>query len=247
MKQIGPNRTLDRCDSTNDLARVLGEEGYPHGTWISTRIQEKGRGRLGRKWESLEGNLFLSIILRIEDKKLWTWIPMTIAIGVSSAIQKVLPQFQTPVRVKWPNDVWIDGKKAGGILCEAVGGKTDSFIIAGIGLNCAYTIEGLDQETTSLSAQTGITVTADLVREFVREEVLSSLDELNKKGKNWIVSKYSEIAELPVGSEIQWGDQGSGTVLGLGDLGELLVKDGSGSEIRLYAEDVTKKVRKRKT
>jgi BirA family biotin operon repressor/biotin-[acetyl-CoA-carboxylase] ligase len=241
-----PNQTLERCDSTNDLARALGEEGHPHGTWISTRIQENGRGRLGRKWESLEGNLFLSIILRIEDKQFWTWIPMTIAIAVSSAIGKALPQYKIPVRVKWPNDLWIDGKKLGGILCEAVGNKTSSFIVAGIGLNCAYSPEGLDQETTSLSVQTGKTITADHLRDFVHQETLFCLEQLGKKGKNWILSQYSEIAALPTGAEIEWGEKGSGTILGLGDLGELLVKDHSGSEIRLYAEDVSKKVRRKK-
>jgi BirA family biotin operon repressor/biotin-[acetyl-CoA-carboxylase] ligase len=246
MKHVLANQTLDRCDSTNDLARVLGEEGYPHGTWISTRIQEKGRGRLGRKWESQEGNLFLSIVLRIEDKSVWTWIPMTIAIAITEAVGKAFPQHRIPMRVKWPNDLWIDGKKTGGILCEAVGNKTGSFIVAGIGLNCAYAPEGLDQETTSLSAQTGTAVTADQVRDFIHEEILSSLGALQKEGKKWVMGRYSKIAALPTGSEIEWGEKGSGTVLGLGELGELLVKESSGTETRLYAEDVTRKVRRKK-
>jgi BirA family biotin operon repressor/biotin-[acetyl-CoA-carboxylase] ligase len=238
------NQTLARCDSTNDLARALGEDGHPHGTWISTRIQEKGRGRLGRKWESHEGNLFLSIVLRIEDKKIWTWIPMTIAVGVSSAIGKNFPEI--PVRVKWPNDLWINEKKTGGILCEAIGSKTTSFIVAGIGLNCAYAPDGLDQETTSLSAEAHTEVTADQIRDSVRKEILFTLEELQKKGKDWILSRYSEIAALPIGSEITWGEKGSGVIQGLGELGELLVKDDVGAEMKLYAEDVNRKVRKRK-
>ena len=62
------NRVVERCVSTNDLARSLGEAGAPHGTWVSAKVQEAGRGRLGRKWESLEGNLFLSLIARLENK-----------------------------------------------------------------------------------------------------------------------------------------------------------------------------------
>jgi BirA family biotin operon repressor/biotin-[acetyl-CoA-carboxylase] ligase len=240
------NQTLDRCNSTNDLARILGEEGHPHGTWISSRIQENGRGRLGRKWESREGNLFLSIVLRVENKQIWTWIPMTVAIAVSSAVRKALPQYRIPIRVKWPNDLWIEGKKAGGILCEAIGGKTSSFIVAGIGLNCAFAPDGLDQETTSLSLHTGSTVTADRVRDTIHEEVLFSLQNLEKNGGKWVLSQYSEIAALPSGSEIEWGETGSGTVIGIGELGELLVRDQSGSELKLYAEDITRKVRKKK-
>src|SRR5690606_21800140 len=56
------NLVLEEIESTNDYARNLGEEGLPHGTWISTRIQTQGRGRLGREWRSSEGNLFLSIV-----------------------------------------------------------------------------------------------------------------------------------------------------------------------------------------
>src|SRR4051794_2063446 len=70
------NCVLDRCSSTNDYARILGDRGYPHGTWVAVGIQEAGRGRLGRKWESLEGNLFLSLVVRLEPRALWSWVPL---------------------------------------------------------------------------------------------------------------------------------------------------------------------------
>src|SRR5271154_5529206 len=114
------NSVIERCDSTNDLARQLGESGCPHGSWISARVQEKGRGRLGREWQSMEGNLFLSIIVRPEKRSLWTWVPMASAIGAAETLSELYPKLQ--VRVKWPNDLWADRKKLGGILCEAVGG-----------------------------------------------------------------------------------------------------------------------------
>ena len=134
------NQVIESCESTNDLARELGEAGYPHGTWISARQQSRGRGRLGRQWQSIEGNLFLSIIVRPEMRELWTWVPMATAIAIAEALRSLFPEL--PVQVKWPNDLWVHGKKLGGILCEAVGGRADSFIVIGIGLNCAVAPEG---------------------------------------------------------------------------------------------------------
>jgi BirA family biotin operon repressor/biotin-[acetyl-CoA-carboxylase] ligase len=234
------NQTIDRCGSTNDLARQLGEAGYPSGTWVSTRIQEQGRGRLGRKWESLEGNLFLSVLLRIPNKAIWTWIPMATAVAITQAIQKALPQFQIPTKIKWPNDLWIEGQKLGGILCEAVGNQTESFIVVGIGLNCAFSPEGLDQKTLSLSSFTGSKIEADLVRDFVIEELMNVVSTLEEKGTSWLIETFNARAALSPGTPISWGEgeQKQGAILGLGEAGELLVKTLSGEEQRLYAEDV---------
>jgi BirA family biotin operon repressor/biotin-[acetyl-CoA-carboxylase] ligase len=231
------NKVLDRCDSTNDVARDLGDAGYPHGTWVSTRIQEKGRGRLGRKWESLEGNLFLSIVARPESKNHWTWIPMATAIAIAKAIRAKLSAYQIPVEVKWPNDLWIRRKKLGGVLCEAVGNKSGSFIVIGLGVNCTFAPEGLDQETTSLSDSAGIIIDADVVREAVIKELLVILSELERQGPDFIHEEYARLAALPAGTRITWGT-GAGTITGLGPSGELEVQTDAGEAQKLYAEDV---------
>jgi BirA family biotin operon repressor/biotin-[acetyl-CoA-carboxylase] ligase len=236
------NQIIDRCDSTNDLARRLGEAGYPSGTWVATRIQERGRGRLGRKWESLEGNLFLSTLVRIEDKSLWTWIPMAAAIAVAQAIQLTYPRHDIAVQVKWPNDLWIHRRKLGGILCEAVGNRDTSFVIVGIGLNCTHAPTGLDQETVSLSDAAGFRVTAEDIRCAVVAELMNKVFELTTLGKNAIAEAYERLAALPAGAEITWGEntgtRKSGKIIGLGPLGELQVSDASGQRLNLYAEDV---------
>jgi BirA family biotin operon repressor/biotin-[acetyl-CoA-carboxylase] ligase len=231
------NRVLDRCDSTNDIARELGEAGYPHGTWVSTRIQEKGRGRLGRKWESLEGNLFLSVVARPASKDHWTWIPMATAIAIAKAIRRTLSAYQIPVDVKWPNDLWIRRKKLGGILCEAVGNKSGSFIVIGLGVNCTFAPEGLDQETISLTDAAGILIDAETIRESVLKELLEVLTQLEKHGPEFIRKEYETLAALPAGTRITWGT-GSGTITGLGPSGELVIKNDSGESQSLYAEDV---------
>src|SRR4051794_23597950 len=101
--EISPNTVLDSCESTNDCARALGEKGFAHGTWVSARRQTGGRGRLGRSWASIEGNLFLSLIVRIDRKDVWTWIPLAAAAGVVTALRARFENLD--IRIKWPNDL----------------------------------------------------------------------------------------------------------------------------------------------
>jgi BirA family biotin operon repressor/biotin-[acetyl-CoA-carboxylase] ligase len=240
------NRVLDRCGSTNDLARELGEQGASHGTWVSARIQEQGRGRLGRQWQSLEGNLFLSVIARIPDKTVWTWVPMTTAIAIARCLSRRYPEL--PIRIKWPNDLWIHQSKLGGILCEAVGNRHGSFIVIGLGVNCAHAPQGLDQETISLTRALSRSVVADDVRSEIISSLLEALDELQTRGTSGIVRDYERWAALPPGSSIEWTQPSdpsappkAGVVRGLGPSGELIVAGAEGEQ-KLYAEDV--KIRK---
>lgn len=230
------NRVIDCCGSTNDVARALGERGYPHLTWVAAREQDSGRGRLGRKWESMEGNLFLSVVVRIEDKSRWTWVPLAAAIAVAHGIS----QF-ADARIKWPNDIWVGGAKLGGILCEGVGSREGSFIIIGIGLNCATAPEGLDQKTVSLSDAAGLKVSAEDVRAPILAALERTLADLVENGAQAIRHAYEARAALTPGLAIEWGS-GSGAVEGLGASGELVVVDENGSRVRLLAEDVKVRV-----
>ncbi len=245
------NQVIERCRSTNDLARELGEKGAPHGTWISARAQDAGRGRLGRVWDSREGNLFISWVLRPADKSRWTWIPLTIAVAVARAIGAR----GVPLKVKWPNDLLSEaGAKVGGILCEAVGASHGSFIVAGLGLNCAHAPEALDQATsclTDLAAGRGDAfgtgpITADDVRAAIHEELIQLIERMVVEGPASVRAEYETLAAFPRGTSVSWisaGTEHFGVVDRLGDLGELLVDEGACGPTRLYAEDV--KIRRR--
>lgn len=239
------NSVVDHCISTNDLARQLGNENYPHGTWVSARCQESGRGRLGRKWESVAGNLFLSMIVRLEDKKLWSWVPLAVAVGAADALDRF--DARLPVRIKWPNDLWIGRAKLGGILCEATAGGIQSFIIAGIGLNCEAAPE-VDIETASLTQARGRKTTADEIREVVVAGVQGRLSELEREGPEATRQAYEKIAVFQKGAQVEWrsglrADEAprQGVVVGLGSSGELKVlsEQDSAQVISLFAEDVT--------
>ncbi|MFL5813884.1 MAG: biotin--[acetyl-CoA-carboxylase] ligase [Bdellovibrionia bacterium] len=238
-----PNSVIDECESTNDLAKKLAEAGAPHGTWISTRRQTAGRGRLGRKWETIEGNLFLSIIARMAPSESWSWVPMATAIAIAETLHEFNPKLE--VKIKWPNDLWIEGSKLGGILCEATGTKSSSFIVIGIGLNCVRAPEGLDQKTISLTEFLSargqrIEVTADEIRQPLISSILEILGDLQTRGSAVLLERYNAHAALSSGTAIEWVADGrthAGIVDGVGPSGELLVRE-NGLALKLYAEDV---------
>ncbi|MBI5493351.1 MAG: biotin--[acetyl-CoA-carboxylase] ligase [Deltaproteobacteria bacterium] len=122
-------------DSTNVKAFELGRNGAPEGTAVVADRQTKGKGRIGRKWESPPGvNLYASIILRpgIMPHEAHQ---LTFLMAVA-AVEAISPYSPRPPKVKWPNDILIDSKKAAGILME-MDSEADRvhFVVAGIGVN----------------------------------------------------------------------------------------------------------------
>lgn len=134
-------RTFDVLDSTNEEARRLAEAGTPEGIAVLAKTQTAGRGRRGRSWESPEGNLFLSLLLRpqvtaAEAAKL----SFLAAVALSEAIELAAPALAARIRCKWPNDVLVDGAKISGVLLESrtrPDGALD-WVVAGIGANLAH-------------------------------------------------------------------------------------------------------------
>ncbi len=229
------NQVVERCRSTNDLIRELGEAGHPHGTWVSARAQDAGRGRLGRAWVSEPGNLFLSYLARLEDRGLWSWIPL--AAGLASLEAVISLRAFPSLRLKWPNDLWIGRAKAGGLLCEGVSGPRGAFVGIGIGLNCASAPELADRETASFD------FTLDEVN-LLRGRLVSNLGRrlarlTSPDGIEELRQDYMACALLREGSEISWGEGETGQVSGLGASGELLVLRESGERISLFAEEVS--------
>lgn len=231
------NTVLESCISTNDEAKKLGEAGLPSGTWISTRNQTGGRGRQGREWKSGEENLYLSYLIRLEDKGLWTWVPVATAIGVIRALDRL----DVRIQVKWPNDLYVMGAKLGGILCEGVGSKGQSFIVAGVGLNVNEAPSVEDRDTTSMRIISDRSFSVAEVRRLVIEELGVVFEELVQNGAPWIKLQYEQNTCMPAGTQVEWRD-GDGThgarVVGLGGSGELIVQS-EGKTRKLYAEEVS--------
>jgi BirA family transcriptional regulator, biotin operon repressor / biotin---[acetyl-CoA-carboxylase] ligase len=129
-------RHLAACDSTNDEALAWAREAPPstHGAVVTADEQRRGRGRLGRRWHSLpEDNLYLSIVLwpRLDPARL-----PCLTLMAAVAVAESLATLGLDPKLKWPNDVLLDGRKVSGILAESRDPTAvPPLVILGIGVN----------------------------------------------------------------------------------------------------------------
>ena len=127
--------TIDETSSTNDLVSARARAGEPGGLVIRAISQTKGRGRRGRSWFSPPGSgLYFSILFRTggeaENSPL-----LTILLGVAAA-EGIAEATGLRVGLKWPNDLRVNGKKIGGILCEYLEPPNQPpAVVAGLGVN----------------------------------------------------------------------------------------------------------------
>ncbi len=151
---------FEEVDSTQRVAAELAESGTAHGTVVIAERQSAGRGRLGRTWHSPAGvNLYTTVILRpsmplAEVSRL----SLVAGVAVADALETIAPGL---VALKWPNDIWLSGRKAGGIIAEAVTDATHGLlcVLLGIGLNLNLTANDIPPElggkATSVLIATG--------------------------------------------------------------------------------------------
>jgi BirA family transcriptional regulator, biotin operon repressor / biotin---[acetyl-CoA-carboxylase] ligase len=126
-----PHRHFRRTDSTNARARELVEAGAPHGTIVTAAEQTAGRGRQGRTWTAPPGKALLySAILRPLDEH-HLLLPLAVPLAVCEAAEELEPR--ATCQVKWPNDIWVEGRKLAGVLIEAK--PQDGWAVIGVGLN----------------------------------------------------------------------------------------------------------------
>ena len=126
---------FDEVTSTLDIAHPLAREGAPEGTLILAERQTAGRGRSGRAWTSDDGaGIWSTLILRPTDEAALD----VLSLRVGLAMARVLEAFtEDQVRVKWPNDLMLDGGKLGGILIESRWREErGDWVAVGIGINC---------------------------------------------------------------------------------------------------------------
>ena len=159
-----PFRLLVRetTESTNDDASEFGRGGAGDGLVILAGRQTAGRGRRGAAWFAPAGeSLAFSMLVRpAEPKALWPRLALAAGLAVAEAVEA----FGLPCGIKWPNDVWIGGRKVAGILVEAGA----DFAVVGIGLNVNTAAFPADiSGATSLRIEGG--------REFPRGDVLGEI------------------------------------------------------------------------
>ncbi len=126
---------LYEVDSTNAYARGLAKNGAPEGTAVIAAVQTAGKGRMGRRFYSPEGGVYMSVVLRPELSPEDTlFITTAAAAAAADTIEKIGGR---ETKIKWVNDIYIDGKKVCGILTEGGSSRAErlDYAILGIGIN----------------------------------------------------------------------------------------------------------------
>lgn len=170
-------RHYDSIGSTNDEATRLASEGAPHGTVVHADEQTLGRGRLSRRWSSPAGNLYLSIILRLNlPAARSVEISFIAALAVADAVETMLPR-QERATLKWPNDVLVRDGKISGILLE----QADDALILGIGINVLQAPDGVSYNVSTIVGCGGL-ATVDGTRSALLSALANWLDVWQRDG-----------------------------------------------------------------
>ncbi len=141
----------DQIGSTNTYGLQKAREGHPGNLWVRSDIQLSGRGRRGRAWTSEAGNLFASLLMRMDshNEKI-VQLPFVAALALGEAIERATGAHNL-AQLKWPNDVLIDGQKVSGILLESeTGPKGELCLVCGFGVNVSHHPDLGDYAVTDL-------------------------------------------------------------------------------------------------
>lgn len=244
-----PHEHHQRLESTNTRARELAAGGSPHGTVVTADEQTAGRGRQGRSWVAPPGKalLYSAIVRPLAEHHVM--LPLAVPLAVCEAAEELRPEIAC--KVKWPNDVWLDGKKLSGVLIEAR--PQDGWAVIGIGLNLTITPDEFppDLRTTAISlfgptggdmgeSRRSLPAVAPAGLPHVAADATEAL---NRRLDHWVEAEPDAVlAEWRArdalrGRNVSW-DVGSGVADGVDERGYLLVRLADGDRVTLGAGEV---------
>ena len=228
--------------STQERARELAREGAPHGTLVVSKAQTGGRGRLGRRWGSPAGGLWMSLVLR---PGISTEVAARTTQAAAVGVAKTLMELGVEARIKWPNDLLVGGRKICGILAESSvesvpvaakkvepgEGRRVDFAVLGVGLNA-----NLDPQDLGVPDREVATLRSELGRDVDLLELLGSLlfhldHELGRIEDFGPVLDDWRALSSTLGERVRvrkFGEVLEGMALDLGPEGELLLETQSG-------------------
>jgi BirA family biotin operon repressor/biotin-[acetyl-CoA-carboxylase] ligase len=233
-----PLIAVPETGSTNDDALEGARLGAPHGSTYVADAQTRGRGRRGRAWTSPPGqNLTFSVLLRpaLTAERVST-LTLVVGLAVRAVAQA---RVSSPVTVKWPNDVVIDGRKLAGILVESrLRGSSVEAVVVGVGVN----VHMRDMPPDIAEIATSLALEGDPrpSREAVLAEVLSELEtRLATFARDGLPSLLPELAahDALFGERIVVGGT-RGVGAGIDEDGALLVRTDGGAVARVTSGTV---------
>jgi BirA family biotin operon repressor/biotin-[acetyl-CoA-carboxylase] ligase len=228
--------------STNDEAKRLADAGAPEGVLVLAETQTAGRGRQGRRWLTPPGTaLALSLLLRpVLEPQHATRVTMLAGLAVCEALEQAAG---IQPALKWPNDVLLDGRKAGGILVETgLSGEQLDYVVVGIGLNvsAAPPPEAVLFPATAVATATGRPVDRLALLRAILERLEAGYGDLpplsNRLHSAWR-QRLVWVGERVVAQSAE-GDY-HGVVTGAAEDGALLLKLDTGEVVRIVAGNVS--------
>ena len=235
---------LETTDSTQSEVKRLAADGAPEGTVVSARHQRAGRGRRGHDWWDAPGqSLLFSVLLRPAGPS--AAVPQLSLVGGLAVADALAETVSVSARIRWPNDLLVDGRKVCGILAEAASdgaGRLD-YVILGIGINLNQTAfpATLQQRATSLCLVTGRTYAAKPV-------LAAALAHLGRRYAEWRSGGFAALraawlgrSTLP-GQVVRLPDGGEGAGVDVGDDGVLVARAGDGRLLRVVSGATSEEV-----
>lgn len=239
--------------STNDVLREKARKGAPEWSVVVADMQSAGRGRHGRSWASLPGNLCLSVLLRPSFEAVGV-LPLLAGVAVAEAAA----EWGVAARLKWPNDVVVGERKLAGILAEAASsGAGVEFVVVGIGMNLllepAEAPEELRASITSIRHEHGRAVSAAEAADTVlgrlgvwyhavaRDGARPVIEAWRARSVPWWGRPIEVVSgERRVSGIARDVDETGALVIDTPHEGQVHVVSGEARELRLAPKDVTR-------
>ena len=233
---------LNETDSTNaEIGRRLLNDPIEKELVVIAGCQTSGRGRLGRVWHSEpENGIYLSTLLRpaLSPAKL-PLVTLMAGLATVLAVNAVIP---SPAKLKWPNDLLLNGKKIAGVLCENHSTQTPAVIIGiGINVNHSQFPSEIKDIATSLKLETGLKVNRTSLIKNLVTQLDFQYNELKNNEIKMLIENWSDNTDI-FGKTItiNKGNQKiTGKALRLDKLGRLVIAGKSGHELVLNSGEVS--------
>jgi len=230
---------FEAVGSTIDTLKQMAEDGAPEGTVAIALEQRAGRGRAGRSWTSPRGGLWMSALFRPQFE-----LPQAGCVSVYSSValaEALAAEYGLPMRVKWPNDVWVLDKKLIGVLAEiAVQDQSIEWLMVSVGANVNNPAPS-DARTpaTSLSNEVGRELALEQVAAILLKALAQSYQTFVAQGFGPFIERWEKLSALTdVVAYERNGQSHTASVTGLGNDGKLIVNSEIGQEF-LAAEEVS--------
>jgi BirA family biotin operon repressor/biotin-[acetyl-CoA-carboxylase] ligase len=169
-----------------------------NGSVITSVTQSDGKGRLGRKWESPEGGLWMSVLLEMGADFDTSKLGLISLMAGGSVATAIIMEYELDAGLKWPNDVLIDGRKVSGILAELVDFEEKRFVILGIGINVNNRIAGsyeFSDCSTSIAEEFKKNVKIDVLENTILEELDFRMGQLKNQEYGLILDDWRNLSE----------------------------------------------------